>query len=157
MVRTRLRSWLMGLAALALPAAAVAGQAYTTANVNLRAGPDTDYPVLRWVPEGTTVEVHGCLEEYQWCDVEAMGERGWMHGGYLAYPYQQQYVPVVNYGRMEIARQTGGNFLQMDLAGRFDILMDFVRGEEIYDHLEKSVDRFDDIANQVQDIVIEHV
>ena len=35
--------------------------------------------------------------------------------------------------------------------------MDFVRGEEIYDHLEKSVDRFDDIANQIQAIVIEHV
>ena len=35
--------------------------------------------------------------------------------------------------------------------------MDFVRGDEIYDHLEKSVDRFDDIANQVQAIVIEHV
>jgi len=36
-------------------------------------------------------------------------------------------------------------------------VMDFVRGDEIYDHLEKSVDRFDDIANQVQAIVIEHV
>jgi uncharacterized protein len=35
--------------------------------------------------------------------------------------------------------------------------MEFVRGNEIYDHLEKSVDRFDDIANQVQGIVIEHV
>ncbi len=35
--------------------------------------------------------------------------------------------------------------------------MDFVRGDEIYDHLEKSVDRFDDIANQMQAIVIEHV
>jgi predicted phosphate transport protein (TIGR00153 family) len=36
-------------------------------------------------------------------------------------------------------------------------VMDFVRGDEIYDHLEKSVDRFDDIANHVQGIVIEHV
>jgi predicted phosphate transport protein (TIGR00153 family) len=35
--------------------------------------------------------------------------------------------------------------------------MDFVRGDEIYDHLEKSIDRFDDIANQIQAIVIEHV
>ena len=33
----------------------------------------------------------------------------------------------------------------------------FMRGDEIYDHLEKSVDRFDDIANQIQAIVIEHV
>jgi predicted phosphate transport protein (TIGR00153 family) len=35
--------------------------------------------------------------------------------------------------------------------------MDFVRGNEIYDHLEKSVDRFDDVANQIQAVVIEHV
>jgi predicted phosphate transport protein (TIGR00153 family) len=35
--------------------------------------------------------------------------------------------------------------------------MEFVRGDEIYDHLEKSIDRFDDIANQIQAIVIEHV
>jgi predicted phosphate transport protein (TIGR00153 family) len=35
--------------------------------------------------------------------------------------------------------------------------MEFVRCNEIYDHLEKSVDRFDDIANQLQGIVIEHV
>jgi predicted phosphate transport protein (TIGR00153 family) len=35
--------------------------------------------------------------------------------------------------------------------------MEFVRCNEIYDHLEKSVDRFDDVANQIQGIVIEHV
>jgi uncharacterized protein len=35
--------------------------------------------------------------------------------------------------------------------------MQFVRGDEIYDHLEKSIDRFDDIANQIQAIVIDHV
>jgi predicted phosphate transport protein (TIGR00153 family) len=35
--------------------------------------------------------------------------------------------------------------------------MDFVRGNEIYDHLEKAVDRFDDIANKIQAVVIEHV
>jgi hypothetical protein len=38
-------------------------------------------------------------------------------------------VPLVNYGRIEIAKQTGGDFLQMDLAGRFDILTDFVSGD----------------------------
>ena len=35
--------------------------------------------------------------------------------------------------------------------------MEFIRGDEIFDHLEKSIDRFDDIANQIQAIVIEHV
>jgi len=35
--------------------------------------------------------------------------------------------------------------------------LEFIRCNEIYDHLEKSVDCFDDIANQIQGIVIEHV
>jgi uncharacterized protein len=35
--------------------------------------------------------------------------------------------------------------------------MDFVRGNEIYGHLEESVDRFDDVANEIQGIVIEQV
>jgi uncharacterized protein Yka (UPF0111/DUF47 family) len=33
----------------------------------------------------------------------------------------------------------------------------FFVGNEIYDHLEKVVDRFDDVANAIQGIVIEHV
>jgi len=35
--------------------------------------------------------------------------------------------------------------------------MDFVRGNEVYDHLERVIDSFDDVANQIQGIVIEHV
>jgi uncharacterized protein len=35
--------------------------------------------------------------------------------------------------------------------------MAFFIGHEIYDHLEKVVDRFDDAANAIQGIVIEHV
>lgn len=34
--------------------------------------------------------------------------------------------------------------------------MEFIRGNEIYDHLENTVDRFDDVANEIQGIVIEH-
>lgn len=97
MNRTRLCSWIIGLAA-ALPAAAMAEQAFTTTAVNLRAGPDADYPLVRWVPEGTAVEVHGCLADYRWCDVEAYGDRGWMAASYLVYPYQNSAVPIVTYG-----------------------------------------------------------
>ena len=35
--------------------------------------------------------------------------------------------------------------------------MAFFVGNEIYDHLEKVVDRFDDVANVMHGIVIEHV
>ena len=35
--------------------------------------------------------------------------------------------------------------------------MDFIVGAEIYDHLEKVADRFDDVANEINSIVIEQV
>ncbi|HLJ01233.1 MAG TPA: DUF47 domain-containing protein [Bradyrhizobium sp.] len=35
--------------------------------------------------------------------------------------------------------------------------MDFIVGSEIYDHLEKVADRFDDVANEINSIVIEQV
>jgi predicted phosphate transport protein (TIGR00153 family) len=35
--------------------------------------------------------------------------------------------------------------------------LDFFVGHEVYDHLEKVVDRFDDVANVMHGIVIEHV
>jgi predicted phosphate transport protein (TIGR00153 family) len=35
--------------------------------------------------------------------------------------------------------------------------LEFYVGDEIYDHLEKVVDRFDDVANVLHGIVIEHV
>ncbi len=35
--------------------------------------------------------------------------------------------------------------------------MAFITGSEVYDHLEKVVDRFDDVANEIHGVVIEHV
>ena len=42
------------------------------------------------------------------------------------------------------------------LASRQDP-MAFVVGSELYDHLEKVMDRFEDVANQISSIVVEHV
>ena len=35
--------------------------------------------------------------------------------------------------------------------------LDYMVGAEIYDHLEKVVDRFEDVANRVSTILIEHM
>jgi uncharacterized protein Yka (UPF0111/DUF47 family) len=35
--------------------------------------------------------------------------------------------------------------------------MAFIRGNVVYDHLEKAVDRLDDVANEIEAVVIEHV
>jgi uncharacterized protein Yka (UPF0111/DUF47 family) len=34
--------------------------------------------------------------------------------------------------------------------------MNFLIGSEIYNHLEKIVDRFEDVANEIQGLVIDH-
>ena len=34
--------------------------------------------------------------------------------------------------------------------------MDFVRGKEIYDHLEQVIDSFDDVCDEIQGVVLEH-
>jgi uncharacterized protein YraI len=128
MTRMRLCSWIIGLAA-ALPATAMAAEAYTTTAVNLRAGPDADYPLVRWVPEGTEVEVYGCLANYQWCDVEVYGDRGWMSASYLVYPYQSSNVPIVTYGAV----------IGLPLVGfTFDSYWhDHYRGRSWYGHRER--------------------
>jgi predicted phosphate transport protein (TIGR00153 family) len=43
------------------------------------------------------------------------------------------------------------------LAHRQSDLMAFIVGNEIYEHLEKVVDRFEDVANNIDAIVVEHV
>ena len=35
--------------------------------------------------------------------------------------------------------------------------MGFIMGSEIYDHLEKVVDRFEDVANRISGVLIEHL
>ena len=71
-------------------AAQAATPSYTTANVNLRAGPGTAYPVLVTVPNGTSITTYGCLDGYNWCDVSWGTERGWMSASYIQVTYQGQ-------------------------------------------------------------------
>jgi uncharacterized protein YraI len=73
------------LAAFALPGAALAATAVATTNVNLRAGPSTQYPAVNVVLSGDAVSVQGCLSDRSWCDVSYSGQRGWMSSNYLAY------------------------------------------------------------------------
>ena len=61
---------------LAVPALAHAADAYVTGNVNLRAGPDPAYPLIDRIPAGTEVDVQGCTDGWEWCDVIVFGNRG---------------------------------------------------------------------------------
>jgi len=62
--------WLIFVAA-GLVATPVIGQtpnAYPITNVNLRAGPGTEYPIILTVPADAPVTILGCLPDYTWCD-----------------------------------------------------------------------------------------
>ncbi|RUM05228.1 SH3 domain-containing protein [Rhizobium chutanense] len=83
----------IGLLVLA-PAIAQAAEGYSTANVNMRAGPSTRYPAVAVIPAGSSVEIRGCLSEVNWCDVEFYGGRGWVSGQYVQALYQQRRIYV---------------------------------------------------------------
>ncbi|PDT27624.1 peptide-binding protein [Rhizobium sp. L9] len=76
------------------PAIAQAAGGYSTANVNMRAGPSTRYPAVAVIPAGSSVEIRGCLSNVNWCDVEFYGGRGWVSGQYVQAVYEQRRVYV---------------------------------------------------------------
>jgi len=86
-------------ALIVLPSTSYAQQtAYTSKNVNLRAGPSRDYPIVAIVQPAVAVTVVGCVSDYRWCDVVAGGNRGWLYAGNIVYPYQGRNVTVLSYG-----------------------------------------------------------
>lgn len=87
------------LIALALlPAAARAYDGYVSANVNLRAGPDSGYPAITRLRAGAPVSIQGCIDGWSWCDVIAGPDRGWVAGTYVEEAYDGQRVVVTDYG-----------------------------------------------------------
>ena len=68
------------------PAGVAAVTATLTAGVHLRAGPDIVYPSVMIVPPGAVVQVYGCEQAYNWCDVQAGADRGWVDAAYLQAP-----------------------------------------------------------------------
>lgn len=70
-------------AALLIANAAEASPGYVSRSVNLRAGPDVSYPVVNRVRAGTRVEIFGCMEGWNWCEIGFYRDRGWVSGQYL--------------------------------------------------------------------------
>ena len=69
---------------------ASAQEAYTTGDVNMRAGPGSRYPVVTSIPEDGQVYVHGCLSNWDWCDVSWRRNRGWVFSDYLEAVYRSR-------------------------------------------------------------------
>ena len=86
--------------ALLAPASASAQLAFTTQAVNIRAGPDRQFPQVAWLPGGTTVQVVGCIQGFRWCDVVAGPVRGWVYSRFITYQFNNQPVVILNGGPM---------------------------------------------------------
>ncbi|WP_024867819.1 SH3 domain-containing protein [Pseudoxanthomonas suwonensis] len=93
----KMTTMVMALGLLAAPALASAADAWTREVVNLRSGPDIDYPVVVTLDRGVSLEVFGCIEEWTWCDVATGPYRGWISAGYLDYEYDGRPVRVSEY------------------------------------------------------------
>lgn len=77
------------------------GRGFVTTDVNLRAGPSVEYPVVLVLAEGSPLDIFGCLEDYSWCDVAVDDYRGWVAAQYVESVYQgrrvefYEYAPVI--------------------------------------------------------------
>lgn len=80
---------------------ALAADAITTGNVNLRNGPSTRYRVQATLPAGYPININQCRAN--WCLINAGGYSGWISARYIAYrdarqpvrPYAQNPAPAV--------------------------------------------------------------
>jgi len=79
-------------------ASAQAAPGFSTADVNIRTGPDTEFPSVGVIPEGDEIEIAGCLRDESWCDVIWAGNRGWVYSEYLAFEQRGGYVSLPDVG-----------------------------------------------------------
>ena len=100
MMRLRIVAVLIAFATLG-SAEAHAERAFAMADVNLRTGPDVEFPSVDVIPEGEPVYIEGCLRDELWCDVSWDGGRGWVFSEYLAVEYDGQMVPLIDVGLVE--------------------------------------------------------
>ncbi|MBY0508895.1 MAG: hypothetical protein K2P94_01975 [Rhodospirillaceae bacterium] len=97
-------TYLLGVFALVLPLSllsaqpARASETKLTSAVELRSGPGHDYPFVKRLAKGLSMEVHGCLNSWDWCDVTWRGARGWVPANTLEFQREDQRLPVGRYG-----------------------------------------------------------
>ena len=87
------------VSALVASPALAALSASATTDLNLRAGPGPQYAIEGVIAAEDDVEVVGCLEGGEWCEVTYDGQSGWAYAAYLTTPVENE--PVVIYQNYE--------------------------------------------------------
>jgi uncharacterized protein YraI len=83
MVSRILTSAAFAAAVLAPGAASAQSSATATTDLNVRAGPGPQYPIVGYIEADDAVTVTGCLDQSQWCTVDFAGGHGWAYSAYL--------------------------------------------------------------------------
>ena len=81
-------------------AQSTAAVAAASVNLNQRAGPGTNFPVLQVVPAGGQITLYGCVGGFSWCDGVHRGTRGWLSADYLRVWYQGRYITLAQYANL---------------------------------------------------------
>lgn len=94
---TRLRTLALSTAIATVAATPLLAQmtASTTTDLNFRAGPGPQYAAEGVIPAGAAVDVAGCLDGGEWCEVTYDGQTGYAYSAYLTTLVEEQ--PVVLY------------------------------------------------------------
>jgi uncharacterized protein YraI len=76
---------------MAAPGAAHADPGFVASRTFAYAGPDESFPRVAYLRRGTRLEVRGCLERYDWCDVlwgRHRYDRGWVSEDMIDFYYR---------------------------------------------------------------------
>lgn len=81
MKRTFVSAALASVAMLSVAQAQTIGT--STTDLNVRSGPDPQFPVIGMIRQNRRATVVGCIEGSRWCQVDMGGQTGWAYSQYL--------------------------------------------------------------------------
>jgi uncharacterized protein YraI len=84
----------IGISALLTGSAMADVAAVATTDLNVRAGPGTEFQVIGVIGGGQPVAIQGCVENAKWCSIGLEGGDGWVYSDYLAADVSGQQVIV---------------------------------------------------------------
>jgi uncharacterized protein YraI len=98
-------------ALFAMTASALAQTSVTaTTDLNVRAGPGPQHPVIGVLSAGQATTLRGCIEGSKWCSVAEAGGQGWVYSDYLTGDFGGQQVVVTERpaGSVEVVTAPSG-------------------------------------------------
>jgi uncharacterized protein YraI len=81
-----------------LTTVAQAADGKLSAAVQMRSGPGNEFPTVTRLAKNLSVDIHGCLKDWDWCDVSWRGNRGWVRADSVYSQKGDEHLPIQRYG-----------------------------------------------------------